>query len=141
MQISKPDSHSPMCNWIVDVSHSIIPKHESEPVTMQNVPTLNDVDMQRLKAESLFLVSTTESSVDIGGTLEFAQCLHDQIIRSHLLRWAQRNHAYALSSLEYHCLVSNIATDKVRPCRQRVQPSIGELEAMLVEIECTKRMQ
>ncbi len=76
MQISKPDSHSPMCNWIVDVSHSIIPKHESEPVTMQNVPTLNDVDMQRLKAESLFLVSTTESSVDIGGTLEFAQCLH-----------------------------------------------------------------
>merc|ERR1712228_536267 len=48
--------------------------------------------------------------------------------------------AYTLSSLEYQCVMNAIPTERVRGCRQRGDPSISELEAMVNERQ-KKRME
>ena len=113
------------------------------PSSMKH-PKLSEVDLDRLKEESLFLVSAcTEDSGDVGADPNYAhlnlpKCMNNTVIPIYVDE-PSAIIAYTLSSLEYHCQMANIPTKDVRSCRQRAVPSVAELENRVMERQRQRR--
>ena len=98
--------------------------------------SLNVADLERVKRESLFLLSSHyEENSDIH--LNLYKCRNKQAIPI-FINEPSTIIAYTLSSLEYHCAMNNIATEKIRSCRQRGEPTVDELEEMIQEAQVNK---
>eukprot|EP01083_Nonionella_stella_P182814 658806_1 len=110
--------------------------------------SLADVDFDRLKQESLFLVAActaAENSSEIGSNpcyahLNLPQCFENTVIPIYIDE-PSAIIAYTLCSLEYHCVLNNIATQQVRSCRQRGDPSVQVLEKMVRDRQKQRRVK
>merc|ERR1712129_63992 len=113
-------------------------EEKKQTTTTNDVVSLNDVDLERLKQESLFLSTActeTNKKCDIGSNasyahLNLAHCLKDKVIPI-FIDEPSAIIAYTLSSLEYHCVLNGIPTERVRGCRHAGVPSVDDLETMI----------
>lgn len=101
-------------------------------------PSLHDVDVDHLKRESLFLASACPQISGVGAQhshyahLNLPQCKNSTVIPI-FINEPSSIIAYTLSSLEYHCQMSNIPVTEVMKCRDTGRPSVPELEKRCVK--------